>query len=126
MKLVRSVKAMQKLALEWKRNGARVGFVPSMGYLHEGHTSLMRRARKEVGPQGIVVASIFVNPTQFAPHEDLAKYPRDLERDKQKCAEATVDFLFVPEAAEIYPTDPPHSTFVIEESVSLGMEGASR
>lgn len=126
MRLVRSVKAMQKLALQWKRSGARVGFVPTMGFLHEGHASLMRRARKQVGPHGIVVASIFVNPTQFAPNEDLAKYPRDLERDKRICSEATVDFLFVPEASEIYPIDPPHSTFVIEESVSLGMEGASR
>jgi pantoate--beta-alanine ligase len=126
MKLVRSVNGMRKLALAWKRSGARIGFVPTMGYLHEGHASLMRRARKEVGEKGIVVASIFVNPTQFAPHEDLAKYPRDLERDKEICADAGVDFLFVPDAAEIYPADPAHSTFVVEESVSLGMEGASR
>jgi pantoate--beta-alanine ligase len=126
MKLVRSVKGMQRLALDWKRAGVRVGFVPTMGYLHEGHASLMRRARKEVGVDGIVVASIFVNPTQFAPNEDLANYPRDLERDKKICAESTVDILFVPEASEIYPADPPHSTFVNEESVSLGMEGASR
>src|ERR1700754_3440559 len=117
MKLVRSVKAMQKLAVQWKRGAARVGLVPTMGYLHAGHASLMRRARKAVGPQGIVVASIFVNPTQFAPNEDLAKYPRDLERDKRICGDASVDFLFVPEAAEVYPIDPPHSVFVIEESV---------
>ena len=126
MKIVRSVKGMQRLALKWKRAGVRVGFVPTMGYLHEGHVSLMHRARKEVGPKGKVVVSIFVNPTQFAPNEDLSKYPRDLERDTKMCREAGVDSLFFPPADEIYLRDPAHSTYVVEEAVSQGMEGTSR
>jgi pantoate--beta-alanine ligase len=126
MNIVRSVKGMQRLALQWKRKGIRVGFVPTMGYLHEGHVSLMHRARKEVGPKGIVVVSIFVNPTQFAPHEDLSKYPRDLKRDTAMCREAGVDTLFFPTSDEIYLRDPAHSTYVVEEAVSQGMEGASR
>jgi pantoate--beta-alanine ligase len=124
MNIVRSVKGMQQRALEWKRSGKRVGFVPTMGYLHEGHVSLMRRSRKEVGANGIVVVSIFVNPTQFGPQEDLSKYPRDLKRDTRMCREAGVDTLFVPAEGEIYTRD--HSTYVIEEAVSKGMEGASR
>lgn len=124
MKIVRTAKAMQRLALEWKRSGKRVAFVPTMGYLHEGHVSLMRCARKEVGPHGFVVVSIFVNPTQFAPHEDLSKYPRDFPRDSKLCRDASADVIFAPENKDVYPTD--HSTFVIEEAVSKGMEGASR
>src|SRR4051812_49158685 len=102
MRIVRSVKRMQRMALQWRRNGVRVGFVPTMGYLHEGHISLMRRARREVGPKGKVVVSIFVNPTQFGPNEDLSKYPRDLKRDAKMCRDAGVDALFFPAAAEIY------------------------
>src|ERR1051326_7486075 len=97
MKIVRTARAMQSLALRRKRSGARIGFVPTMGYLHEGHASLIRRARRAVGEKGIVVASIYVNPTQFAPHEDLAKYPRDFERDKKICRAADVDVIFAPE-----------------------------
>ena len=82
---------MQRLALRWKRSGVRIGFVPTMGFLHEGHASLMRRARRAVGPKGIVVVSIYVNPTQFAPHEDLAKYPRDFARDQKICRAENVD-----------------------------------
>jgi pantoate--beta-alanine ligase len=126
MVIVKTVKAMQRMALKWKREGRAIGFVPTMGFLHEGHVSLMHRARKAVGKKGVVGASIFVNPTQFAPHEDLAKYPRDLERDKKLCREAGVDFLFVPADGEVYATEPKHSTFVVEEAVSQGMEGASR
>lgn len=122
MKKALTNQAMQRLGLEWKRAGRAIGFVPTMGYLHTGHVSLMHRARKEVGPKGIVVVSIYVNPTQFAPHEDLGKYPRDLARDTKLCAEAGVDVIFAP--SEMYGTD--HSTFVVEESVSKGMEGASR
>lgn len=113
---------MQKLVLRWKRSGVRIGFVPTMGFLHEGHASLMRRARRAVGPKGIVVVSIYVNPTQFAPHEDLAKYPRDFARDQKICRAQGVDVIFAP--ADLYEKD--NSTFVIEETVSKGMEGASR
>jgi pantoate--beta-alanine ligase len=97
-----------------------------MGYLHEGHISLVRRARKLVGSKGKVVVSIYVNPTQFSPHEDLAKYPRDLPRDKKLCREAGVDLLFLPRDEQMYPANPRFSTYVVEEAVSSRMEGAAR
>jgi pantoate--beta-alanine ligase len=115
---------MQRSALAWRRKGARIGFVPTMGYLHAGHISLVKRARRLVGPKGIVVVSIFVNPTQFAPTEDLAQYPRDLARDRQLCREAGTDILFVPHEKEMYPQG--FSTYVVEEKLSQSMEGASR
>lgn len=126
---------MQKLALQWKRKAMRIGFVPTMGYLHAGHLSLMREARKRVGRDGIVVVSIYVNPTQFAPTEDLSKYPRDLKRDLKMCREAGVDVVFTPGDAEMYPGKTTargdarptgYSTCVIEERLSQSMEGASR
>ena len=115
------------MALGWRREGKTIGFVPTMGYLHEGHLCLLRKARQIVKPEGIVVASIFVNPTQFAPHEDLANYPRDLQRDKDLCKEGTVDVLFVPDSEQMYPsTNSTYSTWVVEDLVSKGMEGNSR
>ena len=98
-----------------------VGFVPTMGYLHEGHASLMRAARAETH---LVVASIFVNPLQFGPSEDLDAYPRDLERDTALAQAAGVDVLFVPKVAEMYPT--PVLTTVSVAGVSESLEGASR
>lgn len=115
---------MQQQARVWKKSGTRVAFVPTMGYLHEGHISLVHRARKTVGPKGKVAVSIFVNPTQFAPNEDLKRYPRDLRRDKQLCKAAGVDVLFVPSDQQVYAAD--FSTFVVEEKLSKSMEGASR
>src|SRR6266511_2743523 len=97
MRIVTSVSTMQRLAMEWSRQGVPVGLVPTMGYLHEGHVSLMRRARQRVGKRGGVVVSIYVNPTQFAPTEDLANYPRDLPRDKEICRDAGADVVFVPD-----------------------------
>lgn len=128
MRMITSPGAMQKLALQWKRQGTRIGFVPTMGYLHEGHLSLVHRARKAVGASGQVVVSIYVNPTQFAPHEDLAKYPRDLDRDRKLCAKAGTDCLFVPHDSDMYPAGQaaPYSTYVAEERLSQGMEGVSR
>jgi pantoate--beta-alanine ligase len=118
---------MQRFGLGWRREGKTVGFVPTMGYLHEGHLSLIKKARQIVKPEGIVVVSIFVNPAQFAPSEDLANYPRDLQRDKELCKESGVDVLFVPDSEQMYPsTNSTYSTWVIEELVSKGMEGASR
>lgn len=119
---------MQRLALRWRRTGQRVGFVPTMGYLHDGHLSLAHRARQLVGKAGIVVASIYVNPTQFAPTEDLSAYPRDLDRDKALCRKAGVDVLFLPSNAEMYPGRDTggYSTYVVEEKLSQGMEGGSR
>ncbi len=127
MRIVTTVSAMQRLALGWRREGKMVGFVPTMGYLHEGHISLIRKARQIVKPEGVVVASIFVNPSQFGPTEDLANYPRDLQRDKDLCKAASVDVLFVPDSEQIYPsTNSTYSTWITEESVSKGMEGTSR
>lgn len=119
---------MQRTALLWLRRGVRVGFVPTMGYLHEGHLSLVRRARQLVGKRGKVVVSIYVNPTQFAPGEDLARYPRDLARDARLCRKAGVDVLFAPSDEEMYPAarGTHFSTYVAEETLSRGMEGASR
>ncbi len=94
MQIVRPVTAMQRLARGWQRAGIRVGFVPTMGYLHEGHLSLIAHCRRAVGPKGKVVVSIYVNPTQFGPKEDFARYPRDLARDAKLCREAGVDVLF--------------------------------
>lgn len=128
MRVITSVAAMQQVAKRWRRAGIRVGFVPTMGYLHAGHLSLVRAARERVGRHGVVVVSIYVNPTQFAPQEDLAKYPRNLARDRRLCLEAGVDVLFVPSDAEMYPrpAGAEYSTYVVEEMLSRGMEGAAR
>lgn len=119
---------MQRRARSWHRNGLRIAFVPTMGYLHEGHISLVHEARKRSGPGGIVVVSIYVNPTQFAPTEDLSLYPRDLPRDLSLCRQAGVDAVFLPSDASMYPGKETgrFSTYVVEERLSQGMEGASR
>ncbi len=128
MKMIRTPAAMQRQALVWKRSGVRVGFVPTMGYLHDGHISLVRDARKRVGKRGVVVVSIYVNPTQFGPKEDLAKYPRDFKRDSQLCRDAGVDVIFTPNDQAMYAgrDEGRYSTYVVEESLSQPMEGAAR
>ena len=103
MRIISSAAAMQQAALSWKRRGVRVGFVPTMGYLHAGHLSLVKRARSAAGKSGVVVVSIYVNPTQFGPKEDFSKYPRDLKRDLKLCREAGVDVVFTPSDKEMYP-----------------------
>lgn len=134
MQIVSSIAAMQRLAKQWQRAGRRIGFVPTMGYLHAGHLSLTQVARKQVGKTGKVVVSIYVNPTQFAPKEDLSKYPRDLKRDLKLLREQGVDVVFTPHDAEMYsswgstesrPTNG-FSTYVVEEKLAQIMEGASR
>src|SRR5688572_1020503 len=102
MRVVSSVAGMQRLALRWRREGVRVSLVPTMGYLHAGHLSLVHKARKLVGRKGKVVVSIYVNPTQFGPKEDLARYPRDLKRDKALCRSAGTDVVFAPGDKAIY------------------------
>jgi len=128
MRIVTSPNAMQRLARRWQAAGIHIGFVPTMGYLHEGHISLVRRARKLVGPGGHVVVSIYVNPTQFAPTEDLSRYPRDFKKDRQLCREAGVDAIFFPTDSGMYPgrAGGHYSTYVLEERFSQGMEGVSR
>src|SRR5437870_415863 len=105
MRTVTAVAAMQRLAQRWKRRGTPIGFVPTMGCLHAGHLSLIKRARQWVGRRGVVVVSIYVNPIQFTPAEDLAKYPRELPPDKKLCREAGVDVLFVPDDTQMYPAN---------------------
>lgn len=124
MQIVKSIAAMQHLAKRWHRTGTKTAFVPTMGYLHEGHLSLVREARRHIGKNGRVTISIYVNPTQFGPAEDLAKYPRDLKRDLKLCRAAGVDVVFAPDDAEMYP--PNFSTYVVEDILSKTMEGASR
>jgi pantoate--beta-alanine ligase len=128
MRIVSSVVAMQRQALKWRGQGKQVGFVPTMGYLHQGHLSLVQRARRLVGKTGIVVVSIYVNPTQFAPREDLAKYPRDLARDTRMCRAAGVDVVFAPHDDEMYAgrEEGQYSVYVVEETLSRSMEGAAR
>ena len=128
MQILRSPQAMQRLAQRWRKRGVKVGLVPTMGYLHEGHLSLIREARRRVEKSGRVVVSIYVNPTQFAPTEDLSRYPRDLKRDLKFCRDLGADIVFVPSDATMYPgkADGKYSTYVVEETLSRGMEGGSR
>jgi pantoate--beta-alanine ligase len=128
MRIITSIAAMQKLARRWQKENIRIGFVPTMGYLHTGHLSLVKRARQLVGKRGKVVVSIYVNPTQFGPKEDLGRYPRDLARDKKLCRAEGVDVVFVPDDKQMYPpgNHKNFSTYVVEETLSRGMEGASR
>ena len=128
MRIVSSITGMQRLAQKWQRAGTRIGFVPTLGYLHAGHLSLVKCARQAVDKSGRVVVSIYVNPAQFAPTEDLSKYPRDLKRDLKLCRAAGVDVVFVPDDAEVYPgkNKDRYSTYVVEEKLSQNMEGASR
>jgi len=128
VRTIHKVKAMQQQARRWQRSGARVALVPTMGYLHEGHLSLIRRARKAVGPTGRVVVSIYVNPTQFGQGEDLEAYPRDLKRDFAACRREGADVVFLPTDAEMYSGRDQglYSVYVVEEALSQAMEGASR
>src|SRR6267154_4759007 len=103
MRIAKTVNTMQRLAKSWQRTGVGVGFVPTMGYLHAGHLSLIERARRLVGKSGKVVVSIYVNPTQFGPKEDLSRYPRDFARDAKLCRGAGVDVIFAPDDKDIYP-----------------------
>lgn len=113
---------MQRQAQGWRRAGRRIGCVPTMGFLHAGHLSLVRLAREHGAD--VVVLTLFVNPTQFGPQEDFAKYPRDFERDAALSREAGVDAIFAPEAAEMYPAD--SSTWVTEETLSRPLCGERR
>ncbi len=121
MKVVRDPHQMQQISFEHKLKGEKIAFVPTMGYLHEGHLSLIREGRK-LGD--ILVVSIFVNPTQFGPNEDLDKYPRDFERDSKLCENEGVDYIFYPDADSMY-TDG-YQTYVEVTELSRYLCGKSR
>jgi pantoate--beta-alanine ligase len=100
MEIIRNISKLKKLIRKWKNGNQTIGFVPTMGALHAGHLSLVKKARKETDR---VIVSIFVNPMQFAPHEDLKKYPRPFAKDKALCRQAGADIIFYPTPEEIYP-----------------------
>ena len=118
---VKNIKEMQKISNTWRKEGYKIGFVPTMGFLHEGHLSLVRIA-KDLAQK--VVVSIFVNPLQFGPQEDFRQYPRDIERDKRLLEAEDVDVVFIPEAEEMYP--PGFQTFVEVTELTKGLCGAFR
>lgn len=122
MKTVKTISEVRAFVDEKRRAGNRIGFVPTMGFLHEGHASLMKAAKEKCD---VVIVSIFVNPTQFGPGEDLETYPRDLIRDQNTCEAVGVDLIFAPEATEMYPEG--YSTYVdCEGEITKQLCGASR
>lgn len=120
MKIIKNIEELRGNLKKAKFEGKSIGLVPTMGYLHEGHASLVRRARKD---NDIVVVSDFVNPIQFGPNEDLLTYPRDLEADSKICEEIGVDYIFAPEASEMYQD---RKVFVDIEDMSDHLCGAKR
>jgi pantoate--beta-alanine ligase len=112
---------MQTVSRQLASKGKKIGLVPTMGFLHDGHLSLIKRALKS---SDIVITTIFVNPTQFSPNEDLDKYPRDEKGDIKKIKQAGSEIVFIPKADEIYPDD--YETYVNVENITKTLEGASR
>ena len=121
MQIIDSVTEMQSLAISLRSKDRLIGLVPTMGALHDGHLDLLEAAKAQAD---IVVVSIFVNPTQFGPNEDIGAYPRDLERDIKLCEEAGADIVFVPKVEELFPKE--YSTYISEEKLSEGLCGVSR
>lgn len=121
MEIITSAEEMQRRALELRRQGRKISFVPTMGCLHEGHLSLIDIARRR---GDVLIVSIFVNPTQFGPNEDFESYPRQREEDCALCEGRGVDIVFYPDREAIYP--PGFSTYVVEEELGKGLEGVSR
>src|SRR3989304_9747745 len=100
MKVIEDISEMQNLASQMRKQGKTIGFVPTMGALHQGHLNLIEHAKKE---SDVVLVSIFVNPAQFGQKEDFNQYPRAIQRDTEKCSHAGTDILFTPSAPDIYP-----------------------
>ena len=121
MLTARSKEELRRAVDAWRKAGERIGFVPTMGALHEGHLSLVRLARERADR---VVASVFVNPTQFGPNEDFSRYPRQPEKDADMLAAAGCDLLFLPDVDTMYP--PGHTIFVEPGGAAEGLEGACR
>lgn len=121
MYIAETVKAVRDQVKAWRKEGLTVGLVPTMGYLHEGHKSLIDRAAEE---NDRVVVSVFVNPTQFGPGEDLESYPRDFERDSKICEDAGTDLIFHPNASEMYVDD--FCTYVDMDDLTKGLCGKTR
>ena len=122
MEVIRSIREMQRYSMAQKCQGKRVAVVPTMGYLHEGHLSLVETARKRGAD--VVVLTIFVNPIQFAPNEDFDSYPRDFEHDKRLCEAQNVDVIFAPTVQEMYPAEV--TCFVSERKLSKGLCAKTR
>lgn len=121
IQIVKTIREMQDVAEGFRRSGKTLAVVPTMGYLHHGHTSLIERARSSAD---VVITTIFVNPTQFAPDEDFNSYPRDLDHDIVAANNAGTDVIFVPDAAEMYPLE--FNSKVEVEGASMILEGAFR
>jgi pantoate--beta-alanine ligase len=121
MQIIKLPQKMQKISLELKRKGKIIGFVPTMGFLHQGHLSLVKVAKKN---SDVVVASIFVNPTQFGPKEDFKTYPQDFNRDQKLLQKEGCDIIFLPQVKDIYP--PNYLTYVNVEKITDILEGAFR
>lgn len=128
MRQIRNPGLMQRLALRLRREGRRIVVVPTMGFLHEGHLSLIRRARTRAGKDGAVVVTLFVNRAQFGVGEDFERYPRDQRRDLRLCRESGADVVFLPDDADMYASDPEEkfSCHVEDTALARGMEGESR
>ncbi|PIW70019.1 MAG: pantoate--beta-alanine ligase [Ignavibacteriales bacterium CG12_big_fil_rev_8_21_14_0_65_30_8] len=118
---ISSIDEIHSLTNKIRKEGKSIGFVPTMGFLHDGHISLIKEAKKN---NDVTIVSIFVNPTQFSPTEDLASYPRDLEKDKSLLINAEVDYLFFPNTEDFYPND--FQTFVEVNKISKILEGEFR
>lgn len=121
MEIIQKIRPLKELITNYKKDGLSIGFVPTMGYLHEGHLSLVREAKKN---NDITVVSIFVNPTQFGPNEDLDKYPRDFERDEILLRGEGVDIIFYPDVKEMYSSN--HMTYVNVEKITDKLCGLKR
>jgi pantoate--beta-alanine ligase len=121
MKTITSIRAMQEIAADLRGEGKRIAVVPTMGYLHAGHLSLVKIAKENADA---VIVTIFVNPTQFGPNEDFSKYPRDIESDTKRAESAGTDYLFVPPTEEMYPKD--YFTYVEVEQLTKVLEGGFR
>jgi pantoate--beta-alanine ligase len=121
MEVIKTIKDMKEFSSQTRRAGKTIAFVPTMGYFHDGHLSLMREGRRR---GNLLIISLFVNSTQFGPNEDFKNYPRDFERDSKMAEEVGVDVLFAPEASDLYPLN--HQTIVRVEKVTQNLCGRSR